>query len=371
MNSPDGRVAARTLDGAPVDAPPWNSWQEIALSCKREVLGPDATSEAFWIRSLVESGRVGQPVFLSSPAPGPVNWVFAGTVSRGSGLVAGERTLRCVREAYSGRGGLLVRNGDGTHAADLLARLRQPGNGWDVVVLSVVEGSESHRALLDFQERGAMTRCIGKSESPYFSLGESIDVLLAALPKKMRWTMRKGEKDLRELGALEYREYTGADEVADFRSAIEQVERTSWKQEAGTSIARNEFQQRFYDTMLRHAAEGRRLSGHVLSLNSRPIAFILGILDDGGVFLDLKESFSEEFGVHSPGHVLKRYALARLIARGARTYDFMGACDPYKMRWTSTTYRQCTVAIYLKTPWGVGAYLRSRTGSRSEPIPSA
>ena len=181
--------------------------------------------------------------------------------------------------------------------------------------------------------------------------------------------MKKGEKELRALGTLEYREYTSPAMVTEFQEVVTRVEAQSWKAQEGTSIANSGLQRRFYDAMLRAAAGGQRLSGHALFLDGRPIAFILGILDDSGVFLDLKESFSLDFQEFSPGHVLKRLALEQLISRRARIYDFMGKCEPYKMRWTSQTYRQMTVAFYLKTLRGNLAYLRARTQSKAAPMP--
>jgi CelD/BcsL family acetyltransferase involved in cellulose biosynthesis len=73
------------------------------------------------------------------------------------------------------------------------------------------------------------------------------------------------------------------------------------------------------------------LSAHVLRLDGRPLAYILGVAAGDGAFLDLKESFDASYAQYSPGHVLKRFAMETLIARGVGIYDFMRACEPYKL----------------------------------------
>jgi hypothetical protein len=67
--------------------------------------------------------------------------------------------------------------------------------------------------------------------------------------------------------------------------------------------------------------------------------------------------------------VLKRFAFERLISRGVSLYDFMGRCEPYKMRWTDRTYRSLTVALFNGSIAGSLGYLRSRLGGHSQPVP--
>src|SRR5206468_7359533 len=118
----------------------------------------------------------------------------------------------------------------------------------------------------------------------------------------------------------------------------------------------------FYEALVAAAARHGFLSAHVLRLDGKPLAYTLGLASVDGTFLDLKESFVAAHSEHSPGHVLKRYAMQTLLSRGIRLYDFMGACERYKMRWTDKTYRCSTVSIYNRTVRGRYWYWRSRLG---------
>jgi CelD/BcsL family acetyltransferase involved in cellulose biosynthesis len=169
--------------------------------------------------------------------------------------------------------------------------------------------------------------------------------VLARLPKKTRWTIRKGEAELRGRGTLTYQEITSHDSAPGLIEDIYSIEARSWKHGAGTAITSQSRQQEFYEALIPCAAIAGVLSAHVLRLDNYPIAYILGIAADDGVFLDLKESFDQTYSGFSPGHVLKKFAIEALIARGTRTYDFMGNCEDYKMRWTDRTYRVETLSL--------------------------
>jgi CelD/BcsL family acetyltransferase involved in cellulose biosynthesis len=278
----------------------------------------------------------------------------------------GRKELRIITEAHGGRRGLLVRNDDARLVEYTLETLARGLAPWDVLLFSVVEGSSSHETLLAMARRRAVRmRCVGVNEAPYIELGDSWDNLLAALPKKMRWTIRKSEKDLAARGRLEYDEITTPAAVPMLMENIFAIERKSWKEASGTSITAQTRQQEFFNAFVQLAAESGRLSAHLLRLDGAPLAYILGVSAGDGVFLDLKESFDADWSEQSPGHVLKRFAFERLISKGVRQYDFMGKCEPYKMRWTDRTYRSLTLALFNGTLSGHFAYLRSRVGGTS------
>jgi CelD/BcsL family acetyltransferase involved in cellulose biosynthesis len=206
---------------------------------------------------------------------------------------------------------------------------------------------------------GIPVRVLGKYESPYIELHPTWEALLAALPKKMRWTIRKSEKDLSALGSLTYEEVTAPEGVASLLAAIYEIEQKSWKEQSGTSITAQAGQREFYESCVAQGAQAGILSAHVLRLDGKPIAYILGIAAGDGVFLDQKESFDLAYSEHSPGHVLKHFAIERLLARGVKLYDLMGECEQYKMRWTSKTYTRLSLALYNRNLGGRLSHLRS------------
>lgn len=357
-------VAARVEAGAAAIDTLAASFDRILLSCADGIRGPDVTCASAWAKALVTSiadptsmrtlvlSSGGQPVAL---LPTVMTTVASFPLAR--------RELRMLTEANHGRASLLVLDNDAALVQGALDHLIGDLVGWDTFILTVVADSDCHAAVVGAVERLALrTRVLLARESPYIVLPASWDDLFATLPKKMRWTIRKGEKDLAAKGQLTYEQFQTPDSVPRLHECMLSIERRSWKESSGSSITSNAREQSFYDALLPVAARSALLSGHVLLLDGQPLAYILGINDGRGTFLDLKESFDASFADFSPGHVLKRFAFENLIREGVRTYDFMGRCDPYKMKWTDKTYRRITLAVYHPSARGLLAYARSKAG---------
>jgi CelD/BcsL family acetyltransferase involved in cellulose biosynthesis len=335
-----------------------SGWGGIACS--------DATYSSAWISALRESLLKGQPVSAvmlrrSEATVGVLPYLRAGT---------GGRKLRMITEEYAGRASFLA--GDGREAAcrNLLEAFLSGTQFWDVLQLTVVEDSGAHRAIHAAAAQGRVSAaCIGTVESPYIMLGQTWESTFQSLPKKLRWTIRKSEGDLTSLGNLVYTEHTEPAHVPEFLEALYQIEAGSWKQQSGTSITAQARQLDFYNSLAPHASKAGIFSGHLLRLDGKPLAYIMGLAAGDGTFLDLKESFVESHSQYSPAHVLKRFAMSRLIEKAVRIYDFMGVCEPYKMRWTDRIYRRHTLVLYNSTMRGRLLRLKSTLLRKGSPVP--
>jgi CelD/BcsL family acetyltransferase involved in cellulose biosynthesis len=277
------------------------------------------------------------------------------------------RKFKALTDAHAGRSSLLVRDDDVEVGKQLLRALYTRLKDWDTFQLTLLEGSAGHQALADLQRAGQLlARCIASVQSPYVELAGNWTDTFDALPKKLRWTIRKAEKELSAKGTLTYEFCQRAEQNARLFADIYAIERQSWKEQSGTSITAHREQQLFYEALAMHAAQAGSFSAHVLRLDDQPLAYILGLSAGDGVFLDLKESFADAYAQYSPAHVLKKFAMTTLIEQGVRVYDFMGVCEPYKMRWTDKTYRRHTFVLYNKTWRGRLLYW----AARSKPNPS-
>jgi CelD/BcsL family acetyltransferase involved in cellulose biosynthesis len=341
-------------------------WDRILRSCDQGIRGPDATCSAVWAQALAATllkDRAVQTLVVSAGSA-PVAIIPSYRESR-AGFPLARRELRLITTAYCGRGGLLVSDDDSELTQYTLRQLKKEIPAWDVFVFDAVENSRSHAAIVRAAQRLSWPlRCIGASESPFIELAPQWQTMLAGLPKKMRWTIRKSERDLSALGRLEYCEVTDAADVPTLIETVYEIERKSWKEGSGTSITAHAPQQRFYEVFAGLAARHAMLSAHVLRLDGRPLAYILGVAAGDAAFLDLKESFDASYAQYSPGHVLKRFAMETLIARGVLIYDFMGACEPYKLRWTDRRYRRLTLALYKRSFRGSLQFARAALGAR-------
>jgi CelD/BcsL family acetyltransferase involved in cellulose biosynthesis len=341
-------------------------WDRILRSCSQGIRGPDATCSAVWARALgatLLKDSALQVLVVSSKSE-PVAIIPSYRGPRAAFPLA-RRELRLITAAYCGRGGLLVSDDDPELAQFTLQQLQKHIPAWDVFIFDTVEGSGSHAAVVRAAHRLSWPlRCVAAADSPFIELAPQWQTMLAALPKKTRWTIRKCERELSAQGRLEYSEVTGAAAVPALMQTIYEIERNSWKERSRTSITAHASQQRFYEVFADLAAHHAMLSAHVLRIDDRPLAYILGITAGDGTFLDLKESFDASYAEFSPGHVLKRFAMEALIAHGVTIYDFMGACEPYKLRWTDRRYRRLRIALYNRSLRSSLHYARSALGAR-------
>jgi CelD/BcsL family acetyltransferase involved in cellulose biosynthesis len=259
------------------------------------------------------------------------------------------RMVAPIWELYSGRTGFLLRTLAPEYLRLMFSTLRTQVRPWDLLSLTVVQGSQYERLFHDMAAAaGLRAKPVENFRSPYIPLQDSWEKHFASLPKKLRSTIRNGEKRLRASGEVAYRECRTPEDAIAFNAAVAQIERDSWKEAAGTSIAANPVHEAFHQCMTVRAAESGAFSGHLLLLNQEPIAYVMGTLYNG-VFLDLKESYRNSLREMSPGHALKNFVFPKLIEQKATVYDFMGQCEDYKMKWTDKTYRRTTYLLFNDT----------------------
>jgi CelD/BcsL family acetyltransferase involved in cellulose biosynthesis len=343
-------VGIRILESPPDCEPLAAAWNRLVERAGSGILGLDATATFDWALTLWEQRLANRPVRLLvwDDDQGVAGLLPLFTETRRShGLQ--RRILAPITELYSNRCGFVVREpGEGTVEA-LLGHLFGSLPDWDLFTATVVEGSASEERLKRICARlGHAVERVSTQRSPYFELRGSWDDYFAALPKKFRWTLRSSEKRMRTEADLVHREVTAEPDLEHFLQAMLEIERGSWKENAGTSLSANEQQEQFHRAFARRACERGWFLGQLLELGGEPIAYIYGLLFKG-VFHDFKESFKEARRDLSPGHVLKMLALERLYGRGVEAYDFMGVAEPYKLRWADREYTRSTYRVYNRT----------------------
>ena len=276
------------------------------------------------------------------------------------------RVLAPFTELYSGRSGFLLREPHRAQFAAVFGDLNAAVRDWDAFQFTLVKDSLQHHEFLGWQqETGAACEEIGTQPSPYIVLQDNWEQHFASLPKKFRSTIRNGEKRMCDHGRLEYREFRGEADLDFFAAAALEIERDSWKEAAGTSLTANRLQEAFHTDLLQSAGQSGMLSCHLLLLDNEPVAYIYGLLHNG-VFSDLKESYKTQYREMSPGHVLKAFTFQSLYQHRGRIYDFMGACEDYKMKWTEKTYSRVSYFLYNRTTRAWAARRVGRLKGNSE-----
>src|SRR5690606_19076850 len=197
-------------------------WDRVWRSCGNGVLGPDATCSFVWTKTLSRTLLCDADVEIhvlseSSEVVGLLP-VYRRT-ARNAALHKVE--LRLITEAYAGRSGFLVKENDAALTASLLEQLKLRPNSWDVFLFSTVDGSPSQAIAIDAAKKlGFKAVRISESRSPYIVLADGFESAFGSLPKKMRWTIRKSERDLRARGNVEYQELKSQQETDELIRCI-------------------------------------------------------------------------------------------------------------------------------------------------------
>jgi GNAT acetyltransferase-like protein len=180
--------------------------------------------------------------------------------------------------------------------------------------------------LLDHFERHAKLYYI----SMYFMramLRPTIDAdtyLCAALSAKHRKMIRRQERQLSEIGRLEYDALTPDDDVAVWIEEFLRLEASGWKGRENTAIASDESDQSYFRSIAKEAFRRGRLSMLALRLDGRPIAYKCDFPSGRGMFT-FRIAFDENYARNSPGMLLEIENVRRLHARSR--IEWVDSCN--------------------------------------------
>jgi Acetyltransferase (GNAT) domain len=148
--------------------------------------------------------------------------------------------------------------------------------------------------------------------------------LCAALSAKHRKMIRRQERQLSEIGRLEYDALTPDDDVAVWIEEFLQLEASGWKGRENSAIASDESDQSYFRSIAKEAFRQGRLSMLALRLDGRPIAFKCDFHAGRGLFT-FRIAFDENYARNSPGMLLEIENVRRLHARSQ--IDWVDSCN--------------------------------------------
>lgn len=347
-----------------------DDWNALVTPDAQAPLGLDVTSTFEWHSALLDAFLADEgrwQVLVASDAHGlagilPVYRCATGTRSRAA------RELALFTERSGGRNGFLIRGDDPEILRQLLAQLDESVKDWDSLRFHVTEGSRSERILhtvLGARE----SRCpvVAREVSPIVLLPDDLDAYRESLHQGFRAELQRRERRLHELGNVQFEIADTPGQVAGYLDAVDEIERHSWKEAAGSSITARPWEGRFYRALLPVAAAGGQLLSGLLRIDGRPVAHRMAVAFAGTV-VALKTSYVMDLRTHAPATVLQWMYLREIHRRGFRVFDFTGLCEPHKTRWTRDTYTLLTHRLFRESIGGRFAHLRQQIGARARRI---
>jgi CelD/BcsL family acetyltransferase involved in cellulose biosynthesis len=232
--------------------------------------------------------------------------------------------------------------GSSLAAAVLAGRPRSVTLGW-----VSAKGLEAVRSAA----REAGYRVLERSlvRSPYLSLAVSErpnSSNEATSPRSS--TVRRHRRKLERAGELRFDVELGTDHLEDGL----RVESSGWKERRGSAIVSRPQTRRFYEEVVRWAAERGMLRLFFLRFDTRPIAFVLALEDDSRLYY-VKGGFDVDFRRFGPGVIITHSMIEYAKQQGLRSFEFLGGEDPWKLEWTREVRERRLFQAFAPSPGGM------------------
>ncbi len=176
----------------------------------------------------------------------------------------------------------------------------------------------------------------------------------ANVDAKFRQNLRRRKRRLAEQGEVKYLVVDGKDakKLDEALGDFFVLEASGWKGEGGSAIAQKPELVGFYTQLARDAAKRGALALGFLTLNGKPIAAHLTLVQAERSFL-LKLGYDESFAEYSPGQQLVSEAIKNACQRGLREFDFLGPWMEWKADWETQVRTHQWLTIFRPTRAGV------------------
>lgn len=224
---------------------------------------------------------------------------------------------------------------------------------WDAIELGEFGSSGESNVTSNAIEalsggRPGLVMQVPGERSPALRIESTWDSYLATKNKKFRYKLRRRRKDLDALGDVSLRWFDAPDDIPAFMDAILEVERASWKVEAGMAISQREQETTYYRLLLPWLAEQGLLVANVLYIDQKPVAYNACYRFNGKIG-QMKTSFVDEYGEYSVGTVSADAVIEKAFNEKATEFDFLGDVMPHKMQWATHVREHTTYFVFANT----------------------
>ncbi len=147
------------------------------------------------------------------------------------------------------------------------------------------------------------------------------------------------------------------------------VEAAGWKGARGSALACDETRGRFFRALARRASGEGILRLAFLHIGDEAAAMQLAAECGGGYWL-FKIGYDERFAHCSPGNLLMLHAVRHAASAGLRSFELLGAVEPWTTIWTRTERACFGVRAYPWTALGFGALAHDALRSIRRRLPA-
>jgi CelD/BcsL family acetyltransferase involved in cellulose biosynthesis len=187
--------------------------------------------------------------------------------------------------------------------------------------------------------------------SPYLEIHGSWEDYARSRRGAFLADLRRRRRRLAERGTVAIEVFDGTERLDALLDDGFAVEGSGWKTRQGTAIASHPETDRFYRDVARWAAERGWLRLAFLRVDGHAAAFQFNIVHAGAHY-NLKGGYDPGYARFAPGRLLHRELIERAHTTRLRSYEFLGAAEPWKLEWTASTRDRRIFQAFPRTVMG-------------------
>ena len=173
------------------------------------------------------------------------------------------------------------------------------------------------------------------------------DDYLASRDSHVRHEWRRKQRKLEHAGSVVFRTVSDPAELEAALADVLLVEQGSWKEGARTSLTAEAGSVEFYGQIARRCAERGWLRLHLLYLDGRPLAYLLGVRFRDELYA-LKTSYRGDDAALSPGLLTVLHAVHHALDEGCRRVDLLGSDARWKVEVATDTRPSANACVFSR-----------------------
>ncbi|MBW2467119.1 MAG: GNAT family N-acetyltransferase [Deltaproteobacteria bacterium] len=231
----------------------------------------------------------------------------------------------------------------------LLESLFEQSFQWDVLYFrNISRLSDNYKSMAETLENDGRRWNMKSTpfDTPYLIPTGTWPEYFTGRSQRTRKTLKNIRNRVRKTGEFTVKNIRTREEFLSCKEEIFEVARHSWTESIGGSLG-SAVNRSFYESLAFESAAKGWLSVWALYLNSKIIAVEFHLRAFGKEHA-LAGHYHPEFASLSPGTFLEMAILEHIFEEQDRlkVYDFCGAFDQYKKKWTDTYIPHCDVYIF-------------------------
>jgi CelD/BcsL family acetyltransferase involved in cellulose biosynthesis len=177
------------------------------------------------------------------------------------------------------------------------------------------------------------------------------------LSASWRSSFRRGQRKAEEAGTVRFEVINPPpSELPSMLAEMFRIEAANWKGRNGSALLNDSHRRGFYEQYAATACEKGILRLSFMKIGERAVATQLAVESRAGYWL-LKVGYDEAYAYCSPGNLLLVETLKYAVARGLKSYEFLGTSEKWTEVWTRQVRPCVTVAAYPKNLTGGAALI--------------